>query len=327
MYKSLSVIALVLVSASSVLMVNSSRETVIPVKTVGGSFHVQEYGRYRLTIYYPSYRRRTRLPAVVFAHGLLSCRSWNKWIGERLASKGYIVLIFTVPDRASSDIFQWVKGIDGGIRYLLRENYHFRSPLFWRVNARKIVVMGHSMGAMASIVAAAKDPRVKGAVALAPVYLEGVQTENEVIDDIIQGIKWDEILSAAGQFEKPIQIQVGTSDKLAWDNARVYFDEIPSEEKDFVVIEGGTHGGYLDDVPLEYTVLPLLGLWRDLHIEVKQYLLTNLSEFIGGDTLTGARGTLTSLLVQLGIDNPGIPVEEQHQISLESILVWLETNL
>lgn len=324
MQKSLSIIVLILVLASPVLMVNSGGEAVVPVKKVGGSFRVEEYGRYRLTIYYPSYRRRTQLPAVIFAHGLLSCRSWNRWIGEQLASKGYIVLMFTVPDRTSSDIFQWVKGIEGGISYLFRENYRFRSPLFWRVNAQKIVVMGHSMGAMASIIAAAEDPRAKGAVALAPVYLEGVQTESEVVDNIIQNIKWDAVISAAGQLKKPILTQVGTCDKLAWDNARVYYDEIPAEEKDFVVINGGTHGGFLDDVRLQYTILPLLGLWRDLDIEVKQQLLTNLSELIGGDT---SGGTLASLLVSIGIDDPGIPVEEQHQISMESILHWLETNL
>lgn len=218
----------------------------LDVDTFQDSYVIPGRGEYEVIIYYPFNGSGKPYPAVIFAHGFCSCSSWHTWIGNYLASMGYVTLVFTVPNRLSTDIQDWVDGIEEGIRYL--EQLNNESDLLGGlVNMSRLGVMGHSMGAMAALIAASKNLNIKAVVSLAAPYMKEKQYDEEYAEKIRSEIDWDSVLSASGNLTKPVQFQVGTLDAFAADNAVKYFEAANSSFKEFVTIEGGNHVQFLDD--------------------------------------------------------------------------------
>lgn len=101
--------------------------------------------------------------AVAIAPGWTETTSAIAWLGPRLASQGFAVIVFDVtntftdlpPSRASQ---------------LLRAADYFTnaSPYASRIDKTRVAVMGHSMGGGGAIEAAARRPSLKAAVPLAP---------------------------------------------------------------------------------------------------------------------------------------------------------------
>jgi len=237
------------------------------------------YGVYQATIRYPATSNGQRTPAdfsaapypcIVVANGLAGAESQITWIPEHLTSYGYITICFTPPHRLSFDTAQWASGLLTGFKTLQTQNNHRFSPLHHLLDTETCGAIGLSMGGGGCVEAtgAAHSP-IDASVALAPAGFPSV-------------------LTAAQNILVPIQLQVGTVDKLVPPDhvQKIYTQHLTNDtNKEYLTITGGNHLGYID----EY------------YAQIGQ---------------------------QWGIDNPpGINVEQQHNISRKYFTAWFQYYL
>ena len=146
-----------------------------PVGKLDDAFTHAPWGNYLLTVYYPATtagvnaapdKASAPYPAVVFAHGYLGNKDANIWVGTHLASRGYVCLLFSVPNPGEASVSPWAEGISGAIDHLTALTQG-TGPLAGMVDLSRIGVSGHSKGANATIVATAADTRIRAAVPLA----------------------------------------------------------------------------------------------------------------------------------------------------------------
>lgn len=203
---------------------------------------VNDLGRYPSTVYYPAQSTSDGLlpdhsqgpyPAVTFSPGLASNKSFNRWVGMHLATHGYVVLIFTVPNPLLLRTHQQEAGFASGFDKLAAENANPASPLHNLVDLERRAIMGHSLGAMASLRAAAYMD-VDAVVPLAPYTIE------------------TEALTA---ITAPTQIQAATQDCITGpDKAQIDYDNLGAQVKQLVTINGGNHVSFNDANSLAETV-------------------------------------------------------------------------
>jgi len=204
-------------------------------------YSVPPYGRYWATIRYPALHDGWRAakdvsdapyPGVVVANGFAGSE-WNiKWIPKHLASHGYVTICFTPPQKISGDTTQWASGFHGGVEILKKENNRVSSPLYGVLDGETFGAVGLSMGGGGCIEATgALGSAIDAAVALAPAGSASV-------------------ISAARNITVPIQVQVGNNDGMV-PPAHVlpfYTEFIPNTTvKEYLVITGGNHVGFIDD--------------------------------------------------------------------------------
>jgi len=122
-------------------------------------------------IYYPSADGSSVDPAgvpyaaIVFARGFMSFPTSYSGFGTHLASWGYIVAI---PDFPSEDRQVRASDVQHLLSYLEAENANSDSPFHQRIDSDRFGLTGHSAGGLSSVIAAARDSRVKAVVALDP---------------------------------------------------------------------------------------------------------------------------------------------------------------
>jgi len=210
------------------------------VGTLDGSFTDETWGEYDVTIYYPAVssgvsqppeRSEAPYPAIVFAHGFTARKEFYTWIGNCCAARGYVTILFTVPSTFSLEAFsQSVTGIRGSIDYLLTQNEG--GLLEGMIDENRIGVMGHSMGAMAVLLATAEDLRIRAAVSLAPGYF---------------GVATGKYVEACKSIGAPMQLQAGSLDRICPPSAvGVYYDALTIPPKEMVVINGAEHIQFSD---------------------------------------------------------------------------------
>jgi hypothetical protein len=96
------------------------------------------------------------------------------------------------------------------------------------IDEEKIGVMGHSMGAVTSLEATAKDSRIKAVVSLAPGYFNFISLSRSY-------------LKAAESVTVPTQIISGSEDVICPpSHGRKYYDALPCE-KEILIIKGASH--------------------------------------------------------------------------------------
>jgi dienelactone hydrolase len=237
------------------------------------------YGIYQATIRYPATSDGQRTPAdsstapypgIVVANGLAGAERQITWIPEHLTSYGYVTLCFTPPHRISFDTTQWASGFLAGFKALQRQNNHRFSPIYHILDTETCGAIGLSMGGGGCVEATgtANSP-IDASVALAPAGFPSV-------------------LSAAQKIMVPIQLQVGTVDKLIPPDhvQKIYTQNLTNDtNKEYLAITGGNHIGFID----EY------------YAQIAQ---------------------------QWGIDNPSsISVEQQHNISRKYFTAWFQYYL
>ena len=237
------------------------------------------YGVYKATIRYPASSDGRRIPVdtsgapypgIVVSNGYAASEWQITWIPEHLASYGYVTLCFTPPRRLSWDTTQWASGFLGGFLVLQKQNSRRFSPIYNVLDMETWGAIGLSMGGGGCVEATGTAGSVIDAsVALAPAGFPSV-------------------LSAAQNITVPIQLQVGTVDKLVPPDRvlQIYTDYIMnSTMKEYLAITGGNHLGFIDE----------------------QY---------------ASRGQ------RWGIDNPpGISIEQQHNISRKYFTAWFQYHL
>jgi hypothetical protein len=143
---------------------------------------------------------------------------------------GYVSILFTTPSRFDpfSAFPQSSDGFSASIDYLIIKNQETNGLLEGMIDEKRIGIMGHSMGAMASLKAAAEDSRIRAVVSLAPGYLESFSFT-------------EKYLEAAKSITAPTQIIMGSEDIICPPSGGTkYYHAIPVE-KEMVIIKGAFH--------------------------------------------------------------------------------------
>ena len=124
---------------------------------------------------------RHRFPLVVFSHGSCGIPTQSTFLTIALASFGFVVAAPPHPGNQFTDGFPACFGNSGDslanrpadvsfvIDSMLAENARRDSRFFRRLNPRRIGMSGHSLGGLTTLLVAAREPRVRAALALAPV--------------------------------------------------------------------------------------------------------------------------------------------------------------
>ena len=228
-----------------------------------------EYGGYNAIIYYPAQRDGWRAkkdtsdgpyPGIVVANGYFGS-AWNiTWIPRHLASHGYVTLVFTPPTGGTLNTFtpegflqsfdqtQWAAGLNGGIDELIKQNTNWFSPMRDLLDTSTFGVIGLSMGGAGVIEAAANNDKIDAAVGLASAYIKSGDFGDIPMDEDMLEDTMADLLTAVRKVKVPIQLQVGTDDGFV-KPANVYelYGMVPTEQKkEYIVINGASHVGYLD---------------------------------------------------------------------------------
>ena len=231
--------------------------TKYPTGVIHDYFIDDSWGVFPVDLYYPAMVNGETAPpytvdapysVVIFAHGYGGSKDYYEWIGCSLAGHGFIVGLFTVPNRLRLNIWQPVAGIEGAIDYL-DEAFHTSEHILRGVgDINRLGVIVHSFGAGAAIVAGSKDHRIKAVIALAPpgrTQIRSLGAVGELLTEKIHN-PIGEIEKSAQVLTAPLQIQVGSLDRLCPPSeTRFYYDECQCT-RDFFLIEGGNHVQFTD---------------------------------------------------------------------------------
>mgnify|MGYP001046031077 CR=1 FL=1 len=232
------------------------------VGTIEG-YYSNKWGTNNVTVYYPAGVSdgsapqdiaKPPYPAVIFAHGFGANKDFYRWIGNQLASWGYIAGLFSVPGPISTGLNQWSDGISDCVTYLDELSTSKTSVLGGMVDSTRIGVMGHSMGGAGAILATGRDSRIKATVALAPGHSR------------LGSFVFAKALEAAKSIRVPVQIQVGSADRITPKKlVHEYYMNIPRvAAKEYVEIKGGSHIQFIDSLNI---LLPMFDLGGTLGLD------------------------------------------------------------
>ncbi len=119
------------------------------------------------TVYYPTARTEGQFGVVVLAPGFLAIQNYYKWLAERVASHGFVVVTVnfnSVFDQPESRATQMAKAL----QQVVTLSKTMTSPYSGVIDVNRQAVMGHSMGGGGSLSAATANSALKAAVTLAP---------------------------------------------------------------------------------------------------------------------------------------------------------------
>lgn len=118
-------------------------------------------------IYYPDNSLDKTLPATTLSGGFTNTKENMSWLGQHLASHGFIVAVFTPTNPYSLDARVWSVGHQASLETLLDESDQGSSPIAGRVDPDRLGLMGFSYGGAGTVLAAnALGSRVRSAVTL-----------------------------------------------------------------------------------------------------------------------------------------------------------------
>lgn len=227
-----------------------------------------DIGRYTATVYYPA-DDNGPFPLVTFSPGLSSFKELHTWVGNHLASHGYVTLIFTVPNPLILKTFQQEAGFASGFDWLDAANDDPASPLFGRLDSSRRAIMGHSLGGMASLYAGAYLD-VDAVVSLAPYLIDAAPLQAATVPTQIQASSLDCITTAAA----------------AYDNYQL----LAAPTKLIMTINGGNHVSYTDANSIAETVggrfdcTNLINTADHFHRLSRRYFTGWLNYFVKGDS-------------------------------------------
>lgn len=206
-------------------------------------------GNYSGTLYHPA--SAGSYPAIAFSPGLGAQKEYYRWVGNHLASHGYVVLIFTVPMPLTSGTTQHEAGFVTAFEWLEAENNNPQSPVYGQIDLSRRGIMGHSLGGAAAT-RAARTMDIDAVVALAPgAPGDTVQTVRTPTSPVV--LK-ETIVAGLAAITAPIQIQASTQDCITgelWDAA--YYHALTAPARQFVLINGANHVSFNDATSIAYT--------------------------------------------------------------------------
>ncbi|WP_067491212.1 bis(hydroxyethyl) terephthalate hydrolase [Actinomadura hibisca] len=114
------------------------------------------------TIYYPTSTAEGTFGAIAMSPGYTADQTSLAWLGPRLASQGFVVLIIDTLTRLDQPASRG-RQLEAALDYLTQ-----RSSVRTRIDATRLGVMGHSMGGGGTLEAAVDRPGLQAAIPLAP---------------------------------------------------------------------------------------------------------------------------------------------------------------
>jgi pimeloyl-ACP methyl ester carboxylesterase len=175
------------VSHQTIDWVDTSRPT-----AANGDFKGRDSRELKGRIWFPSDRQGGPYPLLIYSHGYMSEYKEGDYLLDFLASHGYVAVSVNFPlsnGRAPggavvSDTPRQAGDVAFLIDQMLAANKQPDNPLFGRVDADRIAVLGLSLGGLTTELAAfgpkLKDPRIRAAISMAgpsvfltPEFFEG----------------------------------------------------------------------------------------------------------------------------------------------------------
>ncbi|HIV72530.1 MAG TPA: dienelactone hydrolase family protein [Candidatus Aquabacterium excrementipullorum] len=171
--RSLSVAALACIAGLAQAQVHGPDPTVKSLEAAAGPYAVTNakvgspsgYGA--ATVYYPTVRTEGQFGVVVLAPGFLAIQNYYKWLAERVASHGFVVVTVnfnSVFDQPESRGTQMGKAL----QQVVSLSKTMTTPYYGVLDVNRQAAMGHSMGGGGTLAASRDNPSLKAAVALAP---------------------------------------------------------------------------------------------------------------------------------------------------------------
>ncbi len=217
-------------------------------------FYPTEHGTAQSTIVYPTSIEAAPFPAIVMAPGYCAIAAWQTWVGNHLASHGYVVLTFTDPTFCVGTPYGQDEGARGGFAALESESATPGRPIFGLVDSTRRGIIGHSMGAGTATQLATEDPNV---LAFATMGLGGL------------------VDSAPPLIGRPMLLIDGNLDcQAGYTGDITAYEALYRADRQLVVIAGGNHSGFTDEGSLGDVLGPALGdCERTIQVEDHQHRL------------------------------------------------------
>ncbi len=194
--------------------------TAYSVGTFSGSF-ANSWGSNSVTIYYPASTSGAPemsgapYPSVVFVGGYMGFNWMYTWVGNVLASNGYVVAVVQVPSITGSDVQQWADSIKDGISYLQAQNSG--SSTLAGMMSGVFGAAGHSMGGAGALLAASQDSRISAVVSMAAP--SPISQCTNVLCSMFSGsdpeATFRKVCNAAELIHVPVQLVSGSADDMA----------------------------------------------------------------------------------------------------------------
>ncbi len=143
----------------------SSERLSLPDPGKTGTYNVKTYtpkasasGYKSAIIYYPSESTGNLLPAITLSGGFTNVKEQMSWLGQHLASHGLVTIVFTPTSNTVGDAQIWANGHKASLETLVKEQSLASSPLYGRINLKRMGVSGYSYGGAGAILAANQKP-------------------------------------------------------------------------------------------------------------------------------------------------------------------------
>lgn len=171
-------------------------------------------------------------PVIAFGHGYLANVSFYAPTLAALAAEGYIVLAPTSQTGLLPDHSDFADELRASLDWAIAQGEEQGALLFGAVDGGRLGVCGHSMGGGCALLAAARDARIRAVSTLAAADTR--PSSLGVLDEIAA----------------PVQFIAGSQDAIAMVQAfqRPLYEAVPAPRQ-LVIIEGGSHCGFLDRPP------------------------------------------------------------------------------
>jgi fermentation-respiration switch protein FrsA (DUF1100 family) len=114
-------------------------------------------------IYYPSETAGSLLPAITLSGGFTNVKEQMSWLGKHLASHGIVTIVFTPTSNMTGSAQIWANGHRASLETLVKEQSLSSSPLYGRINLKRMGVSGYSYGGAGAILAANQAPELVAA--------------------------------------------------------------------------------------------------------------------------------------------------------------------
>lgn len=168
-------------------------------------------------------------PAVTFGHGFVQAAQQYGPTLAHLASHGYLVVATNSQITLTPDHAAFAEDLRYSLDFLTNESLDPGSPLFGHVAVDRYGASGHSMGAGASLLAAASDPQIRAVANLA-----ASETNPSAI-------------AAMASVNIPVSLITGSADAIvpAATNGQLMYDAAAAPRQ-LPLILGGSHCGFQD---------------------------------------------------------------------------------
>jgi dienelactone hydrolase len=168
-------------------------------------------------------------PAITFGHGFFQTPDRYQGTLEHLATWGYVTIAPASHAGLSPDHAAFAADLRQSLDWLVAQSADASAWLAGMVDPAALGASGHSMGAGASLLAAADNPAIRAVANLAAA--ETRPPAAEVLPTVMA----------------PVALIVGDSDKIVPPESTAALYDAAGPPRQFLVLEGGTHCGFQDD--------------------------------------------------------------------------------